>query len=85
VSQSEEKPSESERGPWRPVVAYRSAALVPPRQKRSLPGQLFLWDELPAPPGAHPNRPVCPHCGGIEFDEDGDCVNCLEPGVGPQC
>lgn len=23
----------------------------------------------------------CPNCGGNEFDEDGDCVKCLEPAV----
>lgn len=26
---------------------------------------------------------VCPNCGGTEFDEDGDCVRCWEPGVAP--
>jgi hypothetical protein len=25
--------------------------------------------------------PTCPHCGATEFDEDGDCAVCLEPGV----
>ncbi len=30
------------------------------------------------PPGL-----VCPHCGGTEFDEDGDCIRCWEPGVAP--
>jgi len=24
---------------------------------------------------------VCPNCGGTEFDEDGDCTRCWEPGV----
>ena len=34
-----------------------------------------------------PNLPAtapaatCPNCGGTEFDEDGDCVECWEPGV----
>lgn len=69
--------------PWRPVVAYRPAPVGHPRPKRSLPGQLLLWDELPQVDSPHPNRPVCPHCGGIEFDDDGDCVNCLEPRVAP--
>jgi hypothetical protein len=25
--------------------------------------------------------PACPNCGATEFDEDGDCAACLEPGV----
>ena len=24
---------------------------------------------------------TCPNCGGTEFDEDGDCIRCWEPGV----
>jgi hypothetical protein len=24
---------------------------------------------------------VCPNCSGTEFDEDGDCTSCWEPGV----
>jgi hypothetical protein len=27
------------------------------------------------------SQPVCPNCGGTEFDEDGDCTSCWEPGV----
>jgi len=27
--------------------------------------------------------PVCPNCGGFEFDEDGDCAKCREPDVAP--
>ena len=38
------------------------------------------------PGGSHPETPepaiTCPNCGGAEFDEDGDCVKCWEPGVG---
>ena len=26
-------------------------------------------------------QPTCPNCGGTEFDEDGDCTSCWEPGV----
>ena len=26
-------------------------------------------------------QPTCPNCGGREFDEDGDCMSCWEPGV----
>lgn len=44
---------------------------------------MLLWDREPEPEGPRPDRPVCPHCGGIEFDEEGDCVACLEPGVAP--
>jgi hypothetical protein len=29
---------------------------------------------------AHP-QPTCPNCGATEFDEDGDCTSCWEPGV----
>ena len=25
--------------------------------------------------------PICPNCGGREFDEDGDCIGCHEPEV----
>jgi hypothetical protein len=24
---------------------------------------------------------TCPNCGGVEFDDDGDCTGCWEPGV----
>jgi hypothetical protein len=27
------------------------------------------------------SQPKCPNCGGTEFDDDGDCSSCLEPGV----
>ena len=26
-------------------------------------------------------QPSCPNCGGREFDDDGDCTACWEPGV----
>jgi hypothetical protein len=26
-------------------------------------------------------QPRCPNCGGSEFDDDGDCTTCWEPGV----
>jgi hypothetical protein len=29
------------------------------------------------------NSVKCPNCGGTEFDEDGDCAVCFEPGVIP--
>ena len=43
--------------------------------------------DAPEPPGggpiadAPPPGLVCPNCGGTEFDEDGDCTRCWEPGV----
>jgi hypothetical protein len=76
-------PPESELGPWRPVAAYRLPPVKVSRTRKSLPGQMLFWDREPEPQGPRPARPVCPHCGGIEFDEDGDCTNCLEPGAGP--
>ena len=27
--------------------------------------------------------PTCPNCGATEFDSDGDCVTCWEPGIVP--
>ncbi|MHC4399854.1 MAG: hypothetical protein ACYTG0_09255 [Planctomycetota bacterium] len=37
-----------------------------------------------SPPAAAVERgPVCPNCGAAEFDEDGDCTSCWEPGVMP--
>lgn len=83
MTEPQSTPPESGSGPWRPTVAYRLPPVKTPRQYKSLPGQLLFWDREPEPRGTHPGRPVCPHCGGIEFDEDGDCLNCLEPGVSP--
>lgn len=83
MTEPETLPSESDQGPWRPVVAYRLPPVRVPRARKSLPGQMLLWDREPGPQGPRPGRPVCPHCGGIEFDEDGDCTSCLEPGVAP--
>ena len=31
--------------------------------------------------GTTGSSPQCPNCGATEFDEDGDCAVCLEPGV----
>jgi hypothetical protein len=33
--------------------------------------------------GAGPAKAMCPNCGGVEFDEDGDCTSCWEPAVVP--
>ena len=30
---------------------------------------------------ADPSAPACPNCGSTEFDDDGDCIHCWEPGV----
>jgi hypothetical protein len=30
-------------------------------------------------PAQMPRAPTCPDCGGTEFYEDGDCVECYEP------
>jgi hypothetical protein len=37
---------------------------------------LALYEEAGGGP-----QPRCPNCGGMEFDEDGDCTSCWEPGV----
>jgi hypothetical protein len=31
--------------------------------------------------GVPASKPICPNCGGVEFDEDGDCTACWEPEV----
>jgi hypothetical protein len=49
-----------------------------------LPGQLLLpgmEDEAQSVTSDEAGPPVCPNCGSKEFDEDGDCAVCLEPGV----
>jgi hypothetical protein len=51
-----------------------------------LPGQRLLPGMEIEAQSATPDeagRPVCPNCGSKEFDEDGDCAVCLEPGVIP--
>jgi hypothetical protein len=52
-----------------------------------LPGQLPLpgmgEEEAQSARSAEAGPPVCPNCGSKEFDEDGDCAVCLEPGVIP--
>ena len=49
-----------------------------------LPGQRLLpgmEDEARSAASGEAGLPVCPNCGSTEFDEDGDCAACLEPGV----
>ncbi len=59
---------------WRPPVAAPRRFRMPRlRGRRPLPGQRYL-------PGMAP-PPICPNCGGREFDEDGDCTGCWEPYV----
>lgn len=40
-------------------------------------------DALPAHDDGHADTPglACPNCGSTQFDEDGDCIHCWEPGV----
>lgn len=40
-------------------------------------------DPHAAVPDPHfsPSDLVCPNCGATDFDDDGDCVRCWEPGV----
>ena len=42
-------------------------------------------DSLQAHPPSQADSPAptltCPNCGSTEFDEDGDCIRCWEPGV----
>jgi hypothetical protein len=79
--------------PWQPMVSlYHARGLNRIRAKKSLTGQRYLpgldpgEDEHPFVAGgdggeAAARAPVCPNCGGREFDEDGDCTSCWEPGV----
>ncbi len=51
-----------------------------------LPGQLLLpgiGGEVQSAASDEAGTSVCPNCGSKEFDEDGDCAVCLEPGVVP--
>ena len=60
---------------------------APPTADRT--GDETLPGGAPEVPGggsrAEAARPglACPNCGGTEFDEDGDCIRCWEPGVAP--
>ena len=44
-------------------------------------------DTVPVEPDGHADLPragpACPNCGSTEFDDDGDCTQCWEPGVAP--
>jgi hypothetical protein len=79
---------------WRPVVPpFRPRQLAKSVRVTLLPGQLLLFDMDSDEADAHGKAngqltrpvagPTCPNCGGREFDEDGDCTTCWEPGVIP--
>ena len=83
---------------WRPAVSpYQPPRLRQPRPRRPVAGQMLLPGMEPAaPPGRAADPPastgeesgpglatVCPNCGGAEFDTEGDCTHCWEPGVAP--
>jgi hypothetical protein len=58
---------------WRPAVQpCRVQPVMKRRRSLPLPGQMFL-------PGIEQPQRSCPNCGGMEFDEDGDCTSCWEP------
>lgn len=76
---------------WRPaVVPYRPVAVRPMKHRKSAPGQMLLPGLESAEPDSRAECPVpsaarlemtCPNCGGTEFDDEGDCTRCWEPGV----
>ena len=57
----------------------------PPPGGRSGDAPAAPADSLPSSRGTQADRPIpapaCPNCGSTEFDEDGDCTRCWEPGV----
>ncbi len=80
---------------WRPLVGpYRKPLFARMKPRRSLPGQLFLpgIDEVEKHAARHALKSdekalheiICPNCGGTDFDEDGDCTGCWEPGIDPR-
>jgi len=78
---------ESTEEKWRPAVPpFRPKPLQRLRMCKYLPGQRFLpgmEDEAQSAASDEAGPPACPNCGSKEFDEDGDCAVCLEPGVIP--
>jgi len=82
--------------PFRPRLLVRITSRKPVPGQLSLPGmgltddsgEIFLPSQeaaaaacgKAADAAARP-PPTCPNCGGREFDEDGDCTRCREPGV----
>ena len=57
--------------------------LAKPREPALLEAPESLGNE-PAATSLVPSQDEpCPNCGSHEFDDDGDCLECREPGVGP--
>jgi len=80
---------EAEAYRWRPAVApFRPGGIRRIRARRPLPGQMSLpglesADE-PAPTAEQTGDERRPDAAAdTEFDEDGDCIRCWEPGVAP--
>lgn len=82
--------------PYRPHVAPRARARKPLPGQRYLPGlepsepasECSLTTakdeniaELQERTDASGTAVRCPNCGSSDFDDDGDCTNCWEPGV----
>lgn len=79
--------------PYRVRPAIKVRRIEPLPGQLLLPGMAPTEDDdrSPVPPdedelarcgeaGGGP-QPTCPNCGGMEFDEDGDCKRCWEPAV----
>ena len=82
--------------PFRPRSAIKVRRTKPVPGQLILPGMELTEDsrevalpdqeddlalcEGPSGSAAGP-QPTCPNCGGMEFDEDGDCMSCWEPAV----
>jgi len=61
------------------LVKFGGWHLVPFPASRKVYSSGLTPPQAPAvaiAPGA-----ICPNCGGTEFDTDGDCTSCWEPGV----
>ena len=82
---SGEKATESTAQKWRSAVRpFRPKPLQRLKMREYLPGQRLLpgmEDEGQSAASGEAGPPVCPNCGSTEFDEDGDCAACPEPGV----
>ena len=57
-----------------PPTAQRTGDESRPVDAPEIPGGSSNADALPP-------ALTCPNCGATEFDEDGDCIQCWEPGV----
>jgi hypothetical protein len=74
--------------PPRPKRALPGQQFLPgmaPRRKTRSAGRPARSQTGSQPAGpAETARVACPNCGGTQFDSDGDCTRCWEPGVGPR-